>query len=148
MNAATDHTGGRTGAKVRCAVLGHRRDRRVRPHEPVRVTCRRCGHAVVGHESGISLEESTSADRRVPQCDEGVRATMEGAPGGGAVRTVRLFRRRAVAWPALSLLVLLGACTSAEPAPPAAAPATAAPTSSPAPLEVEQDLVVDGHHFK
>ena len=54
----------------------------------------------------------------------------------------------AIAAAALSVMVLLGACTTADPASSPGAPATPARTSSPATLEAEQDLVVDGHHFK
>ena len=64
------------------------------------------------------------------------------------MRAVRRFRHRAVAAAAVSALVLLGGCTSAEPASSPAPPATAARASSPATLEAEQDLVVDGRHFK
>lgn len=49
---------------------------------------------------------------------------------------------------ALSVLILLAGCTTAEPAPSPGPPATAARTPSPATLEAEQDLLVNGHHFK
>lgn len=68
--------------------------------------------------------------------------------GGGAMRAAREFRHRAVAAAAASVLVLFGGCTSAEPATLPGTPAAAARTSSTATLEAEQDLVVDGHHFK
>lgn len=48
---------------------------------------------------------------------------------------------------AFSVLILLAGCTTAEPAPSPGPPATAARTSSPATLEAEQDLLVNGHHF-
>ncbi len=54
----------------------------------------------------------------------------------------------AIAAGALSVMVLLGACSSAEPASSPGAAATPARTSSLGTLEAEQDLVVDGHHFK
>ena len=54
----------------------------------------------------------------------------------------------AVAAAALSALVLLGACTTADPASSPGHRPRPARTSSPATLEAEQDLVVDGRHFK
>ena len=61
---------------------------------------------------------------------------------------MRRFRRRVVAATAVSALVLLGACSTAEHASSPGAPATPARTSSAATLEPERDLVVDGRHFK
>ena len=79
----------------------------------------------------------------------GVRAPLEGTVvEGGAIRAMRWSRPRAVAAAALSTLVLLVGCTTADPASSPDAPATLARTSSPATLEAEQDLVVDGRHFK
>ena len=54
----------------------------------------------------------------------------------------------AIAAAVLSVMVLLLGCTTAEPATSPGLPATAARASSPAALEAEQDLLVDGHHFK
>ena len=54
----------------------------------------------------------------------------------------------AAAAAALSVMVLLGACSSADPASSPGAPATPGQTSRPVTLEAERDLVVDGHHFK
>ena len=62
------------------------------------------------------------------------------------MRGVRRFPHRALPAAAVLVLVLLGACTSAEPSVPG--PATAERASSPVTLEPEQDLVVAGRHFK
>ena len=79
--------------------------------------------------------------------DGRVGAPMKGTvvDAGGAMRR---FRRRVVAATAVSALVLLGACSTAEHASSPGAPATPARTSSEATLEPERDLVVDGRHFK
>ena len=57
-------------------------------------------------------------------------------------------RARATATAALSVLVLLAGCTSGGASPSPGAPTTSGRTSGRATLEAEQDLVVDGHHFK
>ncbi len=80
-----------------------------------------------------------------------ISMAMEAAVGnrGGVVHTLLRSRRRAVAAAAaLSALVLLGACTTADPATSSRTPATPAQTSRAATLEAEQDLVVDSRHFK
>lgn len=61
---------------------------------------------------------------------------------------IRMSRPRAMQAAAWSLLILLAACTTTERAPSPSPRATAARTSSPATLEAEQGLVVNGHHFK
>ena len=60
----------------------------------------------------------------------------------------RRSRPGVIAAATLSVLVLLVGCTTAGPVTSPISQAAAARTSSPATLEAEQDLLVDGHHFK
>ena len=115
-------------------------ERYVRRGEPVILTAGPSGWPKV---SGSRLRGSfaTRAGR--------VGATIERTvvDGGGAMRAVLRSGPRAVALAAVSALVLLVGCTTAQPAT-SPSPATAARASSPATLEAERDLVVDGRHFK
>ncbi|WP_256795259.1 alpha/beta fold hydrolase [Terrabacter sp. Ter38] len=125
MNTSTDYTGRRARAK------------QVRSGRDV--------------ASGVCPEVSGSAlpgafARRAGGVPAGMERTL--LERGRAIRAMRWSRPRAVAAAALSMLVVLLGCTTTDPASSPGAPATPALHSSPATLEAEQDLVVDGRHFK
>jgi pimeloyl-ACP methyl ester carboxylesterase len=108
----------------------------------------RSGRAVA---SGVWPEVSGSAlrgasDERAVDVPAGVEGTL--LERGRAMPEMRWSRPRTVAVAALSMLVALLGCTTTDPASSPGARATPALTSSASTLEAEQDLVVDGHHFK